>query len=80
MPSRLSANMYPMKDSNMEGFLEDFALLTFGRSRNIAMASSSCVCCGGPAVEFRDDVSRKEFAISGFCQKCQDKVFAEPEE
>lgn len=72
--------MYPMKDSNMENFLEDFTLLTFGRSRNVAMASKSCVFCGGPAAEFRDALSQKEFSISGFCQKCQDKVFAEPQE
>lgn len=24
---------------------------------------------------FRDDLSRKEFGISGFCQKCQDDTF-----
>lgn len=24
---------------------------------------------------FRDDLSRKEFRISGLCQKCQDEVF-----
>lgn len=25
--------------------------------------------------EFRDNLSRKEFGISGLCQECQDKVF-----
>ena len=25
--------------------------------------------------EFRDELSRKEFGISGLCQKCQDEVF-----
>jgi hypothetical protein len=25
--------------------------------------------------EFRDEVSKKEFKISGLCQKCQDSVF-----
>lgn len=24
---------------------------------------------------FRDEVSAREFGISGFCQKCQDKTF-----
>jgi len=28
-----------------------------------------------PGKEFRDELSRKEFAISGLCQKCQDKTF-----
>lgn len=27
--------------------------------------------------EFRDEPSRKEFRISGLCQKCQDEVFGE---
>lgn len=31
--------------------------------------------CGGPALQFRDDLSRKEYKISAFCQSCQDKVF-----
>lgn len=26
---------------------------------------------------FIDELSRKEFAISGLCQKCQDKMFKE---
>ena len=26
--------------------------------------------------EFRDVMSRKEFGISGLCQKCQDEMFA----
>lgn len=28
-----------------------------------------------PEKEFRDDLSRKEFKISGLCQDCQDNVF-----
>lgn len=27
--------------------------------------------------EFRDELSRREFRISGLCQKCQDRVFKE---
>jgi len=27
---------------------------------------------------FRDEISLKEFGISGLCQKCQDRVFSEP--
>ena len=29
--------------------------------------------------EFRDDISKREFEISGLCQSCQDDVFKEPE-
>ena len=29
------------------------------------------------AEDFRDELSRREFKISGICQKCQDDVFGE---
>lgn len=27
--------------------------------------------------DFKDEISRREFSISGLCQKCQDKTFYE---
>ena len=30
--------------------------------------------------EFRDEISVREFKISGLCQKCQDEVFGAEEE
>ena len=41
-----------------------------------------CPFCGkkvNPA-EFKDELSLREFGISGLCQECQDKFFAEPED
>lgn len=35
----------------------------------------TCPTCGKEVGEFRDHLSRKEFTISGMCQKCQDSVF-----
>lgn len=36
-----------------------------------------CPTCGEPVKpeEFRDELSVKEFRISGMCQSCQDKTF-----
>lgn len=36
-----------------------------------------CPFCKKPVNidEFRDDLSRKEYRISGLCQKCQDDFF-----
>lgn len=31
--------------------------------------------CKGPNFTFRDDASRREYAISGICQRCQDVMF-----
>ena len=42
----------------------------------------NCPLCGDAIDEnsFKDELSRKEFKISGMCQKCQDRIFAEPGE
>jgi hypothetical protein len=37
-----------------------------------------CVTCDSTllrGVDFRDDLSRKEYGISGMCQKCQDVAY-----
>ena len=36
-----------------------------------------CSMCGGDATEFKDEISLKEYHLSGFCQSCQDKFFGE---
>ena len=41
-----------------------------------------CPFCGkkiNPETEFKDDLSKKEFEISGMCQACQDNIFKEDE-
>jgi len=35
-----------------------------------------CPSCRQPVGIFNDALSRKEFGISGLCQKCQDRIFA----
>lgn len=57
------------KSPEMTNFLDRM----FGRT--FAIESDLCVTCSGPAEKFRDDLSRKEYTISGMCQKCQDSVF-----
>lgn len=46
-----------------------------GRSRVESIKADTCILCSKPAVEFKDDLSRKEYTISGMCQVCQDKTF-----
>lgn len=40
--------------------------------------ASLCALCEEPitSTEFKDDLSRKEYGISGMCQACQDKMWA----
>jgi hypothetical protein len=61
------------------------ALLTgiFGKDRKAVVASFLCATCsseGNTADTFRDDLSRKEYAISGMCQTCQDDFFGVSED
>jgi len=62
------------KSPYIETFLNNIAINVFGRSRTDLV----CVTCGSRKIspeDFRDDLSRKEFAISRMCQECQDSVF-----
>ena len=50
----------------------------FGKDRTSTISEGKCVSCdstGNIATSFHDDISRKEYAISGLCQPCQDDVF-----
>ena len=49
------------------GFKEEMKLVSLGK----------CPFCKTDVkeVDFRDQLSRKEFKISGLCQTCQDSVF-----
>ena len=43
-----------------------------------AVEQNKCPMCGKQidvTKEFRDSLSRREYAISGLCQDCQDKIF-----
>ena len=64
-----------LRSPGMQKVVDSFAKAAFGRTNSESVATATCVCCGGDASTFRDALSRKEFGISGMCQKCQDSVF-----
>ena len=46
------------------------------------VVEGECPSCGAiinPETDFRDELSRKEYHISGLCQECQDQVFGKGE-
>ena len=63
------------KSDGMVQFIDHMAKANFGRSRTSCVQNDLCVSCDEPAVSFRDELSRKEYTISGLCQTCQDGVF-----
>ena len=66
--------------NELEQFKEDVAIKVFGRSRKLSLAGNACVKCGEFNLEFRDEISRKEYGISALCQCCQDGIFGVEEE
>ena len=72
--------LYYIKMNELEQFKEDVAIKVFGRSRKLSLAGNACVKCGEFNLEFRDEISRKEYGISALCQCCQDGIFGVEEE
>lgn len=69
-----------MKSVEIEKHLEELTEQLFDRSRSLSMFHLTCVTCGDPIGKFKDEVSQREYRISGMCQECQDEVFTEVSE
>ena len=65
------------RTKELQNFLDGFAKKAFGRSPTEAKEKRVCVTCGKPIKmeDFKDQLSIKEYKISGLCQKCQDDTF-----
>ena len=66
-----------MKDKKNGEFKDNLTKDLFGVSFSEAMATATCVYCRGKAKVFKDELSEKEYKISGLCQRCQDETFGE---
>lgn len=64
-----------MKSQSMIDFLDSMSRDMFGRTRSESLRQNICVDCGGNATTFRDELSKKEYGLSGLCQNCQNKIF-----
>jgi len=65
-----------MSDKNpvIESILEEISAI-IGTPRSVAFSEKRCVICGGDASTFRNELSLKEYSLSGMCQVCQDGFF-----
>lgn len=59
------------RDPNLNKFLSSL----MGKNNIDAIEKDICIVCDKSAVEFKDEISRREFRISGMCQECQDGIF-----
>ena len=67
-----------MEPTNKSNAINSMLSSVFGVDRVQTITEAFCVSCDSEnnnAASFRDDISRKEYAISGMCQSCQDDVF-----
>ncbi len=55
--------------------IENLLTSISGISRQEASLAGICTWCKQPITPFRDNLSHKEYSISGFCQRCQDETF-----
>jgi len=63
------------REDNIQKLLDNMTKQMFGRVQD----NIHCTNCGKDAGFFKDEVSLREYEISGLCQECQDKVFDENE-
>jgi len=63
------------KSPEMIAALDQMSLSMYGRSRSVCIAAKVCVACGVSADKFDDLLSRREYQLSGMCQKCQDNTY-----
>lgn len=63
------------KSPSMEAVIEQVSQMLYGRPWRESIENGVCVSCGKSATEFKDERSKTEFTLSGFCQLCQDEVF-----
>lgn len=61
----------PQKAPVINKILDSVAKAMSGKERKVG----DCAACGKEAKDFRNDLSRQEYAISMLCQDCQDEVF-----
>ena len=55
--------------------VDESGMLLFNRTKTESIENNVCFACGKEANIFNDYISKKEYGISGLCQKCQDEVF-----
>ena len=66
-----------MKPTNKSTAIDSFITSIMGKDRVQTILAGDCMTCNNERIDenFRDELSEKEYSISGMCQECQDNVF-----
>ena len=60
--------------------IDKISTKAFNNTQKRANNRAECICCGGWIMGFKDEVSVREYHITGMCQACQDKVYEDTKE
>ena len=71
----LNNREYNTKATDKSREVEELITLLTGKDRHNIIDRNECILCDGRAEQFRDELSLKEYQISGYCQPCQDEIF-----
>ena len=63
------------KSPQITKVLNDMAESMSGVSREKSIYNNTCASCKNVAASFKDELSKKEYTITGLCQTCQDSIF-----
>ena len=75
--------MDTMNPTNKSQPMEDLLAILGGSPRKEVITTGRCMSCKTDSItedSFRDNLSIKEYKISGMCQKCQDDFFGVSED
>jgi len=67
------------RDKVIQDFLDWCNNISYGKTQKEAEKEKVCLYCGKVLGEFKVEINKKEYEISGMCQKCQDEFFNSPE-
>jgi hypothetical protein len=62
---------------NAQALADAAGKVLYGQTTGEAVARKMCIACQKAATVFRDDTSAREYAQSGLCQACQDRIFSQ---
>lgn len=64
-----------MQPKEKSKHIDEAANSLTGKDRVDTINSQKCVSCDEPNLNFEDELSEKEYTISGMCQSCQNLIF-----
>jgi hypothetical protein len=63
------------RNNELQEIIDKFDNYFLGITIQEAHENEICIDCKQPITTFKDELSKKEYEISGWCQRCQDEIF-----